>query len=191
MNPSTELTLPSAPVPPERQSWTGYSNLPLQAVVSLPLQRISLEDLARVVPGTALRSAHHFTNDLYLSVHNVFMASVSLEPAGGTRGARLNNFDPRPEFFPVDKASDLAPVSDFPPDAQRLRDCTVPLSLCFGTRTLLLQDAMLLAPGQLLALDVPLLDPVSLLVNNRVVAYGTPMLQANFYSVLVTQLAAN
>ncbi len=173
------------------QPWESYRDLQLEAVVYLPLQRISLLDLSRVVAGTIFRSAFHVTHDLYLRVDDTFMASVSLEPAGNNRGIRINSFDARAQFFPDTAATNLAPHPSFElnPEALNLLHCTVPLSLCFGSRSVLLKDALQLAPGQLFNMNSPLLDPVSLRAHNRIVAYGTPMLHSNFYSILVTDLA--
>jgi flagellar motor switch/type III secretory pathway protein FliN len=188
------LGQPGGGAPPSREgryTLADYADLPLEAVAYLPLQRISLLDLTRIVSGTIFYSTFHSADDLFLRIGDKFMASVSLEPAGVNRGIRINNFDARAQVYPTTGAAKLAPLEEdgLSVEARNLRSCTVPLALCFGSRPLLLKDALQLSPGQLFNMNAPLHGPVSLLVHNRVIAYGTPMLHSNCYSVVVTELA--
>ena len=76
-----------------RERWNAYAEVPVRISVLIPLAKVSLNDLLTLAPGTLLVSEWQTTQDLPMVVGNVFLATVSCEPAGDRLGIRINSFD--------------------------------------------------------------------------------------------------
>ena len=76
-----------------RERWNSYSEIPVRLSVLIPLAPVSLNELLTLTPGTLLVSEWQVTQDLPLLVGDVFLGTVSCEPAAEKLGARINSFD--------------------------------------------------------------------------------------------------
>jgi flagellar motor switch protein FliN len=67
-----------------------------------------------------------------------------------------------------------------------LLDVELQVSLRFGKREMLLGDILELSAGAVVELDQKILDPVELLVGNKVVAHGEVVVMDGHYALRVT-----
>jgi flagellar motor switch/type III secretory pathway protein FliN len=174
---------------PGDDAWALYGGLTFDAIVTVPLQEMSLRDLARVQPGTTFRSSTFANEGAALSAADVFLANVSLEAAEDKLGFRINNFAPlRPRPAARGGISGLREeAAADSPAAGSLMVMRVALSLCFGVRRMQLREAVQLTSGDLISLDRGLQDLVTVMANGRPVASGKLVLIEGCYAVEVTE----
>lgn len=71
---------------------------------------------------------------------------------------------------------------------QRLLDLELAVSLSFGQTTMLLKDVLRLGPGSIIELDHTIGEPVSVVVNNKVIARGEVVVVDGNYGVRITEI---
>jgi len=91
-------------------------------------------------------------------------------------------------------APGTAPASDRRPHDETvnldlLMDVQLEVTLCFGSRTLLLREILDLNPGSVIDLDRTVQEPVDMLLDGRVVARGEVVVVGGNYGLRVTQVA--
>jgi len=69
-----------------------------------------------------------------------------------------------------------------------LLDVELQVSLRFGKREMLLGDILELSAGAVVELDQKILEPVELLVGNKVVAHGEVVVMDGYYALRVTEV---
>lgn len=169
-------------------AWSAYGDIPLDAFVRIPVHEMLSGDLMRLAPGTMLQSSCLANDDVGLYIKDVFLANVALEPVDEYLGIRINNFSADAQAVAQrgktngrqTKYGRMDHIQMQTADAIR-----VAVSLCFGTKRLFLQDALKLTQGDLLLLDRGLRDPVTVMVNHRVIALGSLMLVGGCYAVKI------
>jgi flagellar motor switch protein FliN/FliY len=199
------------------EMWRGYGRLPLDLMVTAPLPSMPLDELMALEPGALLTSATRVSDEVTLRVGDVFLANVALEPAGSVLAARINDFAPTRVKAPwrrpgmpqsVDlqrdsvkkhsetealepESSNAAPTEAAPLSggSDTLQSIRVQMALCFGTRRLMLQEALQWIEGDLVTLDQGLRSPFQILVKDRVVGEGALIIVEGAYALRLTRRA--
>lgn len=71
-----------------------------------------------------------------------------------------------------------------------LADLEMPISISFGTARVLLQDALMLKRGSLVALDQRADEPIEFRVNDRIIARGEVVVVEDSYAVRIVELVS-
>lgn len=81
-----------------------------------------------------------------------------------------------------------APASKGEKNIDLLLDVELPVSLRFGKREMLLRDILELSAGAVVELEQKVLEPVELLVGNKVVAHGEVVVMDGHYALRVIEV---
>ncbi len=167
-------------------AWELYGDLQLEAVVTIPLHAMRVQDIRRIVPGTVFHSSHAATDDVLLSIGDVVLANVSFEPAEDKLGIRVNDLNAcEKEYTGRHRVTGLAPSTGLELDA--VSSLRMPISLCFGRKQWSLRDALALTPGDLISLDRELHGPVSIMARGKAIASGDLLLTDGQYAVRIIE----
>jgi flagellar motor switch/type III secretory pathway protein FliN len=181
----------------EERHWQLCAKLPIQLAVTIPLPPLSLKQMLELTVGGQLLSAWPSREDVPLLAGETFLANVTFEPAGANLGVRISGFQAR---NPTQQAgsntavtgdrAETGPVREDATDLDHtLKDILIPVSLCFGTKTMPLQQILDLTSGDAIVLERTVNAQVSVLAGRRVVAHGGLIAVKGFYGVRLARLS--
>lgn len=81
-----------------------------------------------------------------------------------------------------------ATATDIERNLERIMDIELPVTLNFGHTQMLLKDVLQFSPGSVIQLDRTVDEPVSLMVNNKVIARGEVVIVDGNYGIRITEI---
>jgi len=184
------------------KQWARCARLPLQLVVTIPLPTFSLKEVLAMRKGQRILSNWSSRDDVPLMAGDTFVANVTFEPAGSSLGVRISGFQSKapaltgvaaPTMGKSDGAGKTDPgrtLSEEESDREHtMADIRLPVSLCFGWKTMLLPQILELTSGDAIVLERPLNGPVSVVIARRVVGQGELISVKGLYGIRLQKLA--
>lgn len=177
------------------KQWARCAQLPIQLVVTIPLPTFSLKELLAMCKGQRIMSTWSSRDDVPLMAGETFVANVTFEPAGGSLGVRISGFQAKAPALttapgPGVQSVPSAALSEAESDKEHtMADIRLPVSLCFGSKTMLLQQILELTSGDAIVLERPLNGPVSIVIARRIVGQGELISVKGAYGVRLQKLA--
>ncbi|MBI1747229.1 MAG: flagellar motor switch protein FliN [Acidobacteria bacterium] len=81
-----------------------------------------------------------------------------------------------------------ATIGDIERNLERILDIELPIALNFGQTQMLLKDVLQFCAGSIIQLDKAVDEPVSLMINNKVIARGEVVIVDGNYGIRITEI---
>ncbi len=174
-----------------RERWDTCLEIMTHLSVEVPMPPMSLQALMEIKVGAVLEAEWPATHDIPLTVEDIFLACVEMEPVGDKLGVRINGFNEQPRPMATPKL-DLKPSTTTGEGSEAnggncaLEDIQLTPRLCFGRTTLPMRDVLGFCVGDMVVLDRLVVSPVTVEAGGRTVASGELVLLDGGYAVRVT-----